>query len=225
MLSTEIESDEGQPKLSIIAKISNCSDYVEVITCLKSSGQTYKAYFQQSMLTSELVTVSPQRPSNGTTITINNYLSSFPSLQKKELNSKNNLKEVNKLIEYFSLIYPGISFSISDCLTDSPVSIVQTKKQYNSKKAANHIFGNSHHKLVAFHSSSTHYKIKGLLGKNKENLKIRHFTFINSRFFESVEINDVIDSVFLRIFPAINWYYTIVLHIKVNICNEYKVSN
>ena len=213
----------SEPNLSIIPKISNCSAHLEIITRFKKSDQTFKASFLKSMLSPEIETVSPQRPTSGTTITINNYLNSSSSLRKKELNSNTMMKELKKLIECFSVIYPKISFSICDCSTNSPVSIVQTKKQYNSKKAANRIIG-SGHKLVPFHSSSQHYKIKGLMGKNNQNFKRPHFTFVNSRFFESVEINDLIDSVFLRIFPGINQCYTIILHIKVSIFLMY-VSN
>lgn len=211
--------ESNQSNLSIISKISHCSDNLEIITRLKNSDQTYKACFQQSMLPFEVVTVATQRPLSGTTITINNYLSLASSLRKKELNSKTILNEVKNLIECFSVIYPKISFSICDCSANSSVSIAQTKKQYNSKKAANHIMG-SGHKLIPFHTSSKHYKIKGLVGENDSNFKRPHLTFINSRFFESVEINKLIDSVFLRLFPELDQYYTIILHIKVR---SYKV--
>ena len=207
------EYERNLPNLAILRKMANFSSRLEIVTQTKSSSQTYKSCFR-NMVATPVVAETTQRPTSGTTITICGYLSSFPQLLGS-FNSDTLFKKVKILLEGLSVIHSEVSFSVCDCSSTTPISVFQTKKQHDSKKAAHNIF-QGFCKLIPFHSSSRLFKIKGLIGKNDKNFPRPHFTFINSRFFESVEINDLIDSVFLRIFQGLNQYYTIILHIKVS---------
>ena len=109
------------------------------------------------------------------------------------------MKKIKGLINSLTLLHSEISFSVRDDSTGiQSYSLYQVKKYRGTMEAAEHLFKakgfNANGKLFPFRRTTQHFKIKGLVGN--QYLKSHRFVYVNNRCIESVEIDNLLSSIF-----------------------------
>ncbi len=152
---------------------------------------------------------SEDRPNSGTTITVFDYLYNFPKLRAM-LNFTSQMKHIQTLLQSLALVHCRTCFSVLN--EDAGMLLFKSTQWQDTLQAARHWFQISKNgKLVSFHKSTKHFKIKGLVMEAHCNTTT---LYTNYRPVSSFYIECLINDLFINF--QLDKFFSIILNVKVS---------
>ncbi|XP_022909153.2 DNA mismatch repair protein Mlh3-like isoform X2 [Onthophagus taurus] len=157
-----------------LASIINVSKKVQIASKFGESG-TYLKTFLNGEAENEVIKIK-NRPSKGTTVTIDDFLYNYPVRQRRI--NKLDLNSVKNVLEQLTIIFPNVSFSLKNEETDEVI--------LNSHKeiSVSHILCTLNNtldikKFAEFKVVKASIKVSGIFYMTSTSIKNMQYVFVN----------------------------------------------
>lgn len=180
-----------------VASLREVSGLLNITSRAQSSSNTYCKVFAHGKSTSVGLTAD-QRPSHGTTITVQDFLYNMP-VRKKRIKESVDFEEMKTQLESLALVHPHVSFSLRN--DASGKLILQTRKCQNTVEAFKSLFGiKVASSLRPIEFSKSNINITGFIGKEVYHQKTLQFLYINDRLIVKTKLHKLINMILAKSF-------------------------
>lgn len=177
-----------------LASIRNVSKKVVITSRPDSIENTYSKTHTSSKW--ETVESVKQRPSQGTTVTIEGFMYNMPVRQKR-INQNIDLHEVRKNLECLAIIHPNVSFNLRNDATGK-IALQRNKSQTVSQALTGLYPDIVAEDLMDFRIAKGKIKVSGFIYKGKSNNRNLQFVYLNKRPIVSQKIQDLMNSLLMK---------------------------
>ncbi|KAJ8947891.1 hypothetical protein NQ318_010037, partial [Aromia moschata] len=158
-----------------LASIIGVSESVEVTSKHISSSETYSKLFNDRAGNVRLV---KDRPSCGTTVTVEGFLHNLP-IRRKRVVPELELEDIKKSVECLVLIHPEVSFSVRNDVTGA--LILNSKKNKNILSSFRYIHPTVKDEFSLMRVSKGKMTIEALLCKGLFESRHLQYLYVNKR--------------------------------------------
>ncbi|KAK8395276.1 hypothetical protein O3P69_006172 [Scylla paramamosain] len=178
-----------------LASIVNLSAIVDITTRPQGSPRTLTKLFtfgkERSVSTAKI-----NRPSIGTTITIQEFMHNMP-VRQKLVREAIDVESIRMRLESFALMHPKVAFSLRNDRTSTMV--VQTKKSSGTLATFLQLFGVERAQGMAeVHHSLGPFTVSGYIGTQPHLTKALQFVYINKRVVLKTKIHRMLNDLLAR---------------------------
>lgn len=178
-----------------LANISECSQTINIISKHILSIETFGKTLSKKV--SEEVKLVKNRPSTGTTITVESLFYNLP-VRRKRIIVELELEAIKKIIESLIIIHPHISFTVRNDITSE--LILKSNKSSDIISSLKNVHPNIEGDFNLIKVAKDKVKVEALLCKELSADKKLQFTYLNKRPFYSMKIQKLAQNLFLKNF-------------------------
>ncbi|XP_045496292.1 DNA mismatch repair protein Mlh3-like isoform X2 [Colias croceus] len=177
----------GYCGLSLATIIDVCHE-IKIISRHQDSQETWMKIFCRREC--KELTKTTSRPSKGTTVDIKGFLYNL-KIQRKAIETHNEMLAIKTLLEHLSLVHVNVSFSLRD---DGKNEIVfQIHKNRDLCSTISSLFNILPSELQELQIEKKYYKVKALIGKGNMDFKKYQWIFLNRKFIFSSKIHQIMN--------------------------------
>ncbi|XP_038221295.1 protein PFF0380w-like [Zerene cesonia] len=171
-----------------LATIIDVSHDVKIISRYLNSQETWMKIFCQGEC--KKITKTTLRPARGTTVEIKGFLYNL-NIQRKAIETCNEMLAIKTLLEQLSLVHVNVSFSLRD---DGRNEIMfQIHKNRDLCSTISSLFNISPIELQELKIEKKDYKVKALIGKGNMDFKKYQWIFLNRKFIFRSKIHQIMN--------------------------------